>query len=223
MLNIAMGRPLESPLTVSDTFEDLIAISPENDLSQKTFVLNNNIDYLIAANNKRSQELLKKYEQSKALPTLGAFFNLGYNTFHSDFNSLVNEQPWYNSKLFGVKLSVPIFTAFGQRAKIKQAQLELEKADEDLKQVSDQTKLAHNQALTDYEFSLNNYDNTSRSLSLAERIENKEQVKFKEGLGTSFDLTNAQNQLYSKQYEQLQAMYEVVINKTKLENVLNIR
>lgn len=223
MLNIAMGRPLNKELVLTDSFSDLTAVTPDNDLTQKSFNLNNNIDYLIAANNKRSQKLLKKYEQSKLLPSLGAFFNLGYNTFHSDFNSMVNDQNWFNSKLLGVKLSLPVFSAFGQRAKIKQAQLEYEKADEDLKQISDQTKLAHNQALTDYEFSLNNYDNASRSLSLAERIENKEQIKFKEGLGSSFDLTNAQNQLYSKQYEQLKAMYEVVIKKIKLENVLNIR
>jgi outer membrane protein TolC len=56
---------------------------------------------------------------------------------------------------------------------------------------------------------------------LAERIENKNQIKFKEGLSSSFDLTDAQRQLYSAQQSYLQAMLDVINKKATLEKLLN--
>jgi len=58
-------------------------------------------------------------------------------------------------------------------------------------------------------------------LALAERIENKNQVKFLEGLSSSFELNDAQQQLYRAQQEYLQAMLEVVTTKSELENLLD--
>jgi len=46
-------------------------------------------------------------------------------------------------------------------------------------------------------------------------------VKFLEGLSSSFDLSDAQRQLYRAQQEYLQAMLEVITNKTALENLLD--
>jgi outer membrane protein TolC len=62
---------------------------------------------------------------------------------------------------------------------------------------------------------------TKQNLELAERIENKNQIKFKEGLATSFELRQAQTQLYASQQEYLQSMVDVINRKTALQIVLN--
>ena len=56
---------------------------------------------------------------------------------------------------------------------------------------------------------------------LTKRIEKKNQIKFVEGLATSFDLRLAQIQLYSAQQNYLQAMLNVITTKAELETVLN--
>ena len=56
---------------------------------------------------------------------------------------------------------------------------------------------------------------------MTERIEKKNQTKFFEGISSSFDLRQAQTQLYTAQKEYLQAMLNVINNKTELETVLN--
>ena len=61
------------------------------------------------------------------------------------------------------------------------------------------------------------------SLALAERIENKNQIKFFEGLASSFELSEAQRQLYTAQQNLLEAMLEVINAKVELENVLSTR
>ena len=62
------------------------------------------------------------------------------------------------------------------------------------------------QAKTEYNFSVEEFETSKQNLALAERIEKKQQVKFFEGLSTSFELSEAQRQLYSMQQNYLQNM-----------------
>ncbi|WP_317045202.1 TolC family protein [Formosa algae] len=59
------------------------------------------------------------------------------------------------------------------------------------------------------------------NLELAERIEHKNQVKFFEGISSSFDLRQAQTQLYSAQQEYLQAMLDIINKKAELDAILS--
>ena len=56
---------------------------------------------------------------------------------------------------------------------------------------------------------------------LAERIEHKNQVKFSEGIASSFELTQAQTQLYSAQQQYIQAMFTLVNKYVLLDTLLN--
>ena len=66
-----------------------------------------------------------------------------------------------------------------------------------LKETEQKLKLQFESAKSDYEFSLDQYTTAKNNLSLAERIENKQQIKFREGLSSSFDFAEAQKQLYT--------------------------
>ena len=70
--------------------------------------------------------------------------------------------------------------------------------------------------------SIDNYQTAQKNLNLAERIEKKQQIKFNEGITTSFDLLQAQNQLYTQQNAYVQAMLNIIAKKAALENALNI-
>ena len=62
---------------------------------------------------------------------------------------------------------------------------------------------------------------SKENLRLAERIENKQQIKFKEGISSSFEFTEAQRQLYAAQQDYLQAMIEVISKKATLDKISN--
>ena len=78
-------------------------------------------------------------------------------------------------------------------------------------------------AKNNYTLAINNYETAKQNLLLSERIENKNQIKYKEGLATSFELRQAQTQLYTTQQEFLQSMVEVINKKTELEIILNTK
>ena len=67
------------------------------------------------------------------------------------------------------------------------------------------------------------YANKQKNLALAEKIEHKNTIKYKEGIASSFDLRQAQTQLYSNQQEYLQAIIDVINKKAELKNLLNIQ
>ena len=58
-------------------------------------------------------------------------------------------------------------------------------------------------------------------VDLAQRIADKNELKFKEGIASSFDLRQAQLQLYQSQQEYLSSMVRVINTHTQLANFLN--
>jgi len=222
MLNITLGIDLEANTLLTDNLESLTSEHIMLELIEAEEDVENTIDYKIASNDKVSKELLLKLEKSKALPTLNAFVNAGYAGNNNKFDFLKKDQKWFGSSLFGVSMNIPIFSSLGRNAATQRAEINLNKAKEDLTETEQKLKLQMASAKSDYQFSIEDYENKKQNLNLAERIERKNQTKFFEGIATSFDLRQAQIQLYTSQQEYLQAMLDVVNKKAELETVLNI-
>ncbi|WMI66904.1 TolC family protein [Aestuariibaculum sp. YM273] len=221
MLNITLGLDINANTTLTDKLEMLTAQNISLELLSTDENIENNIDYKIAENSKVSQELLLKLEKSKAMPTLNAFLNGGYSGFSNSFNFLSKDQEWFGTSLFGVSLNIPIFSSLGRTAATARVKIDLEKAENDLKETEQQLKLQIASAKSEYQFAIEDYENKKLNLNLAERIESKNQTKFFEGIGSSFDLRQAQTQLYNAQQEFLQAMLDVINTKAELETILN--
>lgn len=221
MLNITLGLDVNSNTTITDNLESLTSRNIVLSLLSADEDVTNTIDYKIAANDKESKELLLKLEKSKALPTLSAFINGGYTGNSESFTFLDRSQQWFGSSLFGVSLNVPIFSSGKRSAATKRARINLEKSEADLNDTEQQLKLQVAAAKGDYQFSIEDYENKKQNLNLAERIEKKNQTKYFEGIASSFELRQAQVQLYTSQQEFLQAMLNVITKKTELETVLN--
>ncbi|WP_439153263.1 TolC family protein [Winogradskyella sp.] len=221
MFNIAIGTDLTSKIIFKDTLESLAEANITLELLQNEINVDNTIDYKIAENDKVSKELLLKLEKSKALPSLSGFINGGYLAFSNDFSFFQSDQNWSGFSLVGLNLNIPIFSSLGRTASTQRAQVNLEKAEEDLNYVEQQLKLQIETAKSNYQYAIEEYNNKKENLKLAERIENKNQIKFFEGISSSFDLRQAQTQLYTAQQNYLQAKLDVITKKAELETLLN--
>jgi outer membrane protein TolC len=221
MLKLVLGINLEDQLTLKDKLEFLTQTNMDLAILKEQFEVKNNIDYQIGLNTLTSSELLLKLEKSKALPSLGAQVNFGANTFGNRFTMFNSDQLWFNYSNVGLGLTVPIFSSLGRSARTQQAKIALEQSKTRLTELEQTLKLQFEKAKSDYEFSLEQLGTSKNSMNLAERIESKNQIKFKEGLTSSFDLTDAQRQLYSAQQSYLQAMVDVITKRAALEKLLS--
>ncbi|WP_298541812.1 TolC family protein [uncultured Aquimarina sp.] len=221
MFNLTIGVDVDSNTVLSDDLNSLTIKNVDQSVSLKPFMIENNIDYRLGYLLTEQRRLELKLEKSKALPTLSAFVNYGTQANSNSFTFLDSEQRWFQSSILGVSLNIPIFSSLGRSAKTQRARIAFEQANTSFIEAQQQIQLQYNSTLSDYQLSLETYETSKQNLSLAERIENKNQIKYTEGLASSFELRQAQLQLYSVQQEVLQAMLTIINNKAKLESILN--
>jgi len=220
MLKLLLGFPTASPLFLSDSLEvlttpDLFQISDEN------FKTENNIDIKIAENNLLSESLLYRYERSKSLPRISAFLNGNYTGNSESFTFTNVDQKWFGASLFGVQLQVPIFSSLKRRASSQKAKISVSQARSLLKETKERIFIETQAASNKYKLAIENYFTAKENLALANRIKDKNQIKYFEGMIGSFELRQAQLQLYSAQNNYIKAIQSVVQKKIGLETLLN--
>ncbi len=221
LFNITLGIDLNARVTLIDNLDKLIAENINLQLLTEELALENNIDYRIANNFTEQRRLELKLERYKALPTLSAFVNYGTSAYSDSFTFLESDQRWFQSSVAGVSLQVPIFSSLGRSARTQRAEIAFDQAKTEFDEMVQKIKLEANSAKNNYQFAIEKYENSKSNLNLAERIESKNQIKFFEGLSSSFELRQAQLQLYTAQQEYLQAMLDVILQKAELERILN--
>jgi len=222
MLNLSLGTSIDTSLTLTDSLDSLAETHINLELISQPFNLSNHIDLKIAENDRESKRLLMQLEKSKALPSLSAFVNYGKQAFTDTFTFFRGNQQWFDSSLMGVSLNVPIFSSLGRKAKTAQARIALETADVRLEETKQRLSLLAKKAKNEYQLSIENYTTAKRNVELSERIEKKQRIKFFEGISSSFDLLQAQNQLYTQHQNYVQSMLEVIAKKAALETALNV-
>ena len=219
MLKLNLGMEINDDLVLTDNLDNLSKSNLDLAAQTSEFNVENNIDYQIVTSLVTQKKLLLKLEKSKALPSLGAALNVGSNAFSQDFTFFSGNQKWLYYSNVGVSLHVPIFSSFGRNAKTQQAKISLDQAKTQQTEAEQRLKLLYEKSKSDFDFSIEQYATSKSNLNLAERIEKKQQIKFKEGLSTSFEFSEAQRQLYAAQQTYLQSMVDVINKKAALEKL----
>jgi len=216
--NLLLGRDLTAAFTLT---EDLEALAAQHLMKQpkEEFLLENSVDYRIAFNQKEQKRLELKLEKSKYLPTLGAFVNYSTNAFGNTFEFFDSTQDWFDASILGLNLNIPVFSSFMKRSNTKIKKLQFEQSLTLLDQKAKQANLEFQQAKSQFELDVATYNSSKLNLSLAERIAKKNTIKYKEGVASSFELRQAQLQLYQAQQEYLKSMLDVINSKTLVETL----
>ena len=221
MFNVALGIDVTQDVIFEDSFYELTSQNIRLDLLDQSLNIEENVDYKIALNFTEQRDLEMQLEKSKFLPSLNAFLNYGAAANSDSFSFFNGEQVWYQSSILGLSLKVPVFSSGMKRARTQRAKIALDKAETNLEEAIQNITLELNTSKSNYQFAIDKYENAKKNIALAERIENKNQIKFIEGLASSFDLRQAQTQLYTVQQEYFQSMLDVINAKSNLETVLN--
>lgn len=221
MLKIALGININDTLNLTDKLDVLTINNLDLAIFESKFNVNENIYFQMAANFEEQRGLELKLAKSKALPSLAAAVNFGYNAFADQFTFFTSNQRWLNYSNLGVSLNVPIFSSLGRSAKTQQAKIAFEQAKTQRTETEQMLKLQYESSRSNYELSIEEYTTSKSNLNLAERIEKKQQIKFKEGLSSSFDFSEAQRQLYTAQQNYLQSMVNIINKKAALEKIIN--
>jgi outer membrane protein TolC len=221
MFNLALGIDVESNVVLLDNLDSLTQQNINLSFLEENINIEDNVDYKIASNLTEQRQLEVKLEKSYSMPNLSGFINYGTDAYSNTFTFLNNSQAWFQSSLLGFRMNIPIISSGMRSARTQQAKIALEQAETQLTETYQQVLLDINTAKNNYRFAIENYNDNKKNLNLSERVEQKNQIKFTEGLASSFDLRQAQIQLYTAQQAYFESMLRVVTTKVELETVLN--
>ena len=221
MLKWIMGMPEENPISLEQSLEELVMLKILESGTQSELTIENNLDLKFAENDRTSERLLYRYEKSKALPKLSAFISGTYTGNSNEFTFTDTNQNGLGLPFFGINLEVPVFSSLLRSSNTQKAKLALEQAEIRLVDTRNRLSIELEMAVNEMDLALKNYNTSKKDLALAERIEQKNQIKYLEGLSSSFDLRQAQQQLYTTQNQFLQSMKAVIDAKTNLETLTN--
>lgn len=218
MLKFVIGMPVAQEVSISQTADELMGATA---IENAPFSAEANINVQLAENALVLQELALKNEKAKLLPNAAAFYNLQTQALRQEFNFFDTSKPWFPIQLWGVQMNIPIFTGGSQAKSIEKAKVEVQRSKDILNTAKEGAFVAYQSAKISYDFALKNYDNAKQSLNLSQRILDKTNVKFKEGLSSSFEVSQSTTQVLQAQGTFIQALLNLLDAETALKKALN--
>jgi outer membrane protein TolC len=219
-LNFLCGLNIEDNVVVTDKLEDLLQQINYSALLNDPFNYENNIDYRLLMTQREIAQLQLKLEKSEYLPSLSAFLNIATQAQRSSFDFFETNQKWYGSSFWGVEMSIPIWSSGIRSARVQQARINLDKLKIADKQLRTGLAIQVRTAQSEFNNAFLVMQNKTLSMNTAEKILRITSEKYKEGISTSLDLLQANNQFLTNTSDYIMSMQEVLIKKLALEKLM---
>lgn len=233
LLKFQMNYPLDKPLELEGSISDFIDGEIQN--IPQDYDLVNRSDYQTMITNKELQELNLKNIYAGGLPVIQAFGTLGATTQSTSFgglfkkesnfngNSQVGPDRWYSYSAIGLRLNWSLFTGLQRNYQIQQQKVEIKKLENSLSQFETQVRLEIEQQGILLKNANENLQVQKENMELAQNIFDISEIKYKEGVGSSLEIVNADNELKQAQTNFFNALFDAVIAKIDLTRAIGER
>ena len=210
-LKLILGLPLDEEIILTDSLNNLLS---DNQIIQlKEPSIENRKEYQLAQTQTQLMKLDLRRFQSQLLPSITAFASYSKNAYRNVFD-FFDEGKWYPSNVIGIKANMTLFDGLARVSRIQQAQINYEKARNNQSQTSESLQLAYEMALSNYITAFNSQEQTANNLELSKKIYHKTLLKYKEGLVSSSELSQAGADYSQAQANNAQSIYNLLIAKT---------
>ncbi|MCS6972961.1 MAG: TolC family protein [Cyclobacteriaceae bacterium] len=230
-LKFQMNYPMDQPLQVSGTLtEEEVLVNLDSLLADWNY--RDRPDYQVLLANKKLQTLNIRNNIAAGMPVLSAYANMGYSTqspnigglFKSetpiDDNGQIGPDKWYPYSVFGISLSVPIFSGLQRTFKIQQEKLTLQKIENGERQLRSQIDMEIKEALNKYASSLETLKWQRENMELSEKIARVTKIKYSEGVGSNIEVVDAESSLRQSQVNYFNALFDTIIARIDLTKAL---
>lgn len=216
VLKLQMGYPMEDSIQVVESLDDFVDQQAAVALMSEDYDFQNRPEYkpLFVAGELREMDI--KQLRFGYLPTLSAFANYSQQL---QADKLANGK-WFPSSIVGATLEVPIFDGRDRAMKINRAKVRLQHHELDIESSKRAFQLEIDNARKDFVTSLNIVINGEENMDLAEDIYEVAQIKYREGVGSSVEMYQAESSFYQAQSRYINALYDFMVSKSNLEKAL---
>jgi len=228
LLKFQMNYPMDQPLEISgQLLEADLAFDIDSYLANWNY--KDRPDYQVLEANKKLQSLNVKNNIALGMPVLSAYANLGYSTQSPDIgglfqtntnisdNGIVGPDKWYSYSSYGLSLRVPIFSGLQRSYKVQQERLALQQIENGERQLKSSIDLEIKRALNNYTSNVETLNAQQQNSALATRVAFVTKIKYSEGVGSNFEVVEAETTLREAQVNYYNALFDALVAKVDLE------
>jgi outer membrane protein len=210
-----LGVGFDMQVELTESLEEIINQGSITYLSNPEFSLENSIDFQIIDIQEDVSEQLLKLEKSKYFPIVSAFYRHQEQTNQPAFNFAIKD-------VVGLTLNLPIFSGGNLSSKVSQARYDLEKVRLNKQDAELGLVMEFETARNNYQSAYSNFLINNESFDLSRKIYDRTKIKFREGVSSSFELTQSQNQFLTAETNYYNSLLLLLRSKAGLDRILRI-
>ena len=217
LLKYQMQYPMDDQIILTEDLNSFIAKSKIDEVNvEDEYDIGLRPEYVQIKKGIALQDINRESISKSNWPSLNAFAS-GSETLAR--NELFNNDlaGWLPSVVLGLNLNVPIYDGGLRKAQIERSRLASEKAQIELGEFERAISLQVANARLQYINAKSTVEAREKSVALAEKIFSKTQIKFREGVGSSIELTQAESALFNEQSNYINALYDLLSAKVDLD------
>jgi len=210
-LKVLMGMPVRDELVLTDSLT--VEQIRDGILEAGDFSYENRRDYQFAQLGQKLNEYnVRRYKLSQ-IPTVSLNGNYAKNAQRQKFD-FFNNGPWYTISSVNLNIAIPIFNGFFAKSKIQQAQLEVEKTNNQITELKLNIDNEIEVAKNNFRSAISTLDFQKKNMELADAVYLQTKKKYEAGLGSNTELNAVQTDLKAAQTNYVNALYDAIIAKT---------
>jgi outer membrane protein TolC len=215
LLKFQMGMPIQNNLLLKDKLEDVQLDATGADAVTDTAFYRNRVEFNLLETQKKLNEYDVKLKKGQFLPKLTA--NASYAASYQDnsFGNLYKTD--FPSSYIGLTLNIPVFTGFQHVNQLKQSQISVLKAENNLIATKNALSLELDKARITYINGLQTLNDQKKNRALAAEVLRVSKIKYDQGVGSSLEVIQAQTALQDADNTYIQGLYDALVSKVDLD------
>ena len=208
VMGIDLGTEIEVVGDLNDYTQALLTpYVSEDDLSSNSSLLQLDIQG-------RMLESTLRMQKRQYLPTLAASINYNYSAMGDDKLS------WFPSSTAAVSLNIPVFDGFQKHNTIKQTKVTRNMLAMQREDAERNLRIAIRNYNDQMELCVKNYQAANATVEIAQKSYDISEKMYEVGKATNVELNDAQVSLMQAQLTQAQAIYDFMVTKASLDELM---
>ncbi|MBL7786426.1 MAG: TolC family protein [Chitinophagales bacterium] len=216
-MKMLIGLDFNQPIALKEQLSDFIDANTTLDFDDLSPTRRLELKRLNIA--EQLNELDIRQIKQQYYPTAAAFLSYK-NTFQSNKLNIFDGQSWLSQALVGVSVNIPIFDGFSKKYQLQQRYITRQKLKNTQSILNRSLYLEIEQAQLAYKNATQQLQMQQKTTDMAKKIYKTVETKYKAGIGSSFELIEAQKEIYQNQSLYLSALYNLLVAKTNLAKAL---
>lgn len=214
MFRFVIGVESSSDIKLTDNLDDIVKIIESTSIQLDSLNLTNNPTYQLMETQEKIGEKQVNMQKWAYTPTLAGYYNHTEKLLTSAFDLSPKD-------VAGLSLSIPIFSGGTKKAQVSQAKIELDKIRRNKSLLEEQLQIQDKQLTFELKNAYDNYLTQKENVEVAQRVYTSFQNKYKQGMVSSLELTQANSNYLQAESNYVSAVMTLLQSKLSLDKLYN--